>query len=155
MAALALGAIAALPSHAALAQDYALAAAAPAAGPDRGASATPGAAEATPTPAAVEQLRCCWDCKRPRRVLWATDDERGPLFCGACLSSSGSSRPAPSLGAWRPPAGVEDPNPHKAELGSFARPVDPPARPAPARAAAPPREAARDLWASISAGIDR
>lgn len=107
---------------------------------------------AAPPPPAAEQLRCCSDCKRPKRVLWATDREDGPLYCGACLAT-GRPQPAPSLGTWRPAPGEEHHNAAKAELGSFARPAEP--APRPRTKPEPARTATRELWAELSAAVPR
>lgn len=105
---------------------------------------------AAPPPA--EQLRRCSDCKQPKRVLWATDRDDGPLYCGACLAT-GRPPPAPSLGTWRPAPGEEHHNAAKAELGSFARPEQP-AEPRP-RAKPEPARTNRELWAELSAAVPR
>lgn len=110
-------------------------------------------AAAAAAPAPVEQLRRCSDCRRPKRVLWATDREDGPLFCGDCLAT-GRPPPAPSLGTWRPAPGEEAHNAAKAELGSFARPAEP-AAPRPRPAPEPARNATRELWAELSAAVPR
>lgn len=102
----------------------------------------------------LEQLRRCSDCRRPKRVLWATEREDGPLFCGECLAT-GRPPPAPSLGTWRPAPGEEVHNAAKAELGSFARPTEP-AAPRPRTKPEPaPRNATRELWAELSAAVLR
>ena len=104
-------------------------------------------------PPAAEQLRRCSDCKRPSRVLWATDRADGPEYCGACLAT-GRPPPAPSLGTWRPAPGEEAHNAAKAELGSFARPAEPAApRPRPKPETA--RTTTRELWAELSAAVPR
>lgn len=106
---------------------------------------------APPPPA--EQLRRCSDCRQPKRVLWATDREDGPQYCGACLAT-GRPPPAPSLGTWRPAPGEEAHNAAKAELGSFARPAEP-AAPRPRTKPEPARTATRELWAELSAAVPR
>lgn len=161
-----------LPRRDRLGVDYQLVADAPTALPANDAPAcaappAPVAAAAAPAeprspPSALSGApRVCWDYRRTCRVLWATDDPAGPEYCSSCLAGS---RPAhvPTTGTWRPPAGTEDSNPNKAEIGSFARPS-----PAAAEAlltamgltqpTAKPKRAptTRDLWAELTAGVDR
>ena len=107
---------------------------------------------APPPPA--EQLRRCSDCRQPKRVLWATDRDDGPLFCGACLAT-GRPALAPSLGTWRPAPGDEHHNAAKAELGSFARPAEPAPRPRPWSKPEPAPATTRELCAELSAAVPR
>lgn len=132
------------PSRAKLAAEYSLVQAAQ---PVLAAAPPPAVAPAAPW---VEPGGFCAECKRPCRVLWATDDEDGPMFCGICASGDGGR-------GWRAPstrgrAGGADEYASRAELGSFARPPDIEPRPKPA---APPPEQTRDLWAEISKGVAR
>lgn len=139
------------PSRAKLAADYVLVQAATTPAPP---VLEPEPAELA-APAWVEPLETCNECKRRVRVVYATDDEDGPVFCGACLSGDGGRGwRAPSQPGVRAPGGGEDVYATRAELGSFARPTDiaPAPRPKPAP---PPQEAVRDLWAEISKGVAR
>lgn len=131
------------PSRAKLAADYVLVQSAQAPAP-------PAPAEiAVAAPAWVEPLETCNECKRRVRVVYATDDEDDPVFCGACLSGDGGR-------GWRstsPSGRAAGDNEARGELGSFARPdIAPAPRPKPAP---PPQEAVRDLWAEISKGVAR
>lgn len=140
-----------VPSHDKLARDYRLEAPSPAPIAERRAERTPEAPAAAPR---VEPLRSCSECRQVKRVLWATDDDEGPLWCGPCLQTGRPLPPAPSLGTWRPAPGVEDGSSAKSELGSFARPTEPgparkPAKPSPSR-----REELRDLWTAATAELD-
>lgn len=114
--------------------------------------AAPAPALAPALAAAQDVRRKCWDCRRPSTWLWATDDPDGPEYCSGCLMGA-RPKHVPSTGTWRPPPGVEDANPHKAELGSFAR-IEPGALP-PATAKPERQPVTRDLWAQITAGVDR
>lgn len=107
-------------------------------------------AVAATAPAWVEPGGLCAECKRPCRVLWASDDEDGPMFCGLCLSSGGTSRirSAPAVRL----AGDDDTNEARAEIGSVARPTNAAPRPAPA----PPTAAeTRDLWTETTKSVAR
>lgn len=160
-----------LPRRDRLGVDYQLMADAPAAPPANDAPAcaapmapvTAAAAPAGPRspPSALSGApRVCWDCRRPSRILWATDDPAGPEYCSGCFEPTPAEVPTP--GTWRPPEGAEDTSPSKAEIGSVARPS-----PAAAEAlltamgltqpAAKPKRAptTRDLWAELTAGVDR
>lgn len=121
------------PSRARLAAEYTFVAAEPAA------------------PAWVEPLETCSECDRRVRVTFQTDDPKGPKYCCRCASTDGASRRAPSAPSVRI-AGVDEDNQVRADIGSYARPVDAPPRPAPA----PPTPAeTRDLWTETTKSVAR